>query len=198
MNDKVVCLNLLNAESERAVQEIIDSVEEMKEPNNWTAIDNRESNFNVVTNQASTGGKAATELMTNMVDAILTKSAIQKGIDPKNRDQAPENMYEAVDRLVINLRGGKLVNADKIWLKDYSLKNLIIGISGSQDSRRISADWPCYTFVDNGEGQHPNDFQRIRFFRLALVTKATSHLYKASTIWDLLVCWPTVAQNGSS
>ena len=159
MNGKAICLNLLNAESERAVQEIIDSVEEMKEPNNWTAIDNRESNFNIVTNQASTGGKAATELMTNMVDAILTKCAIQKGIDPKNRDQAPENMYEAVDRLVINLRGGKLVNADKIWLKDYSLKNLIIGISGSQDSTRISEDWPCYTFVDNGEGQHPNDFQ---------------------------------------
>ena len=159
MNEKAVCLNLLSANSERAVQEILDSVEEMNAPNNWAAIDNRESNFNIVTNQASTGGKAATELMTNMVDAILTKRAIQKGIDPKNRDQAPENMYEAVDRLVINLRGGKLVNADKTWLKDYSLKNLIIGISGSQDSTRISEDWPCYTFVDNGEGQHPNDFQ---------------------------------------
>ena len=136
MDSKNVCLRLLAAESETAVQEIVDSVREMEDPDNWAAVDARESNFNVVTNQASTGGKAATELMTNMVDAILTKKAYKAGIDPKDREEAPQTMYDAVDRLVINLRGGKLVNADEGWLKDFASKNLVVGITGSRDSTR--------------------------------------------------------------
>ena len=123
MDSKAICLRLLAAESEMAVQDIIDSVPEMRNPPNWGAIDARESNFNVVTNQASTGGKAATELMTNMVDAILMRRAYEKRIDPRNRKQAPRSMYEAVDRLVINLRGGRLVNADESWLQDFAAKN---------------------------------------------------------------------------
>ena len=158
MDSKAVCLNLLAAESEKAVQEIIDSVPEMVDPTNWAAIDSRESNFNVVTNQASTGGKAATELMTNMVDAILTKEAYRTGIDPKDRKRAPRTMYDAVDHLM-HVRGGKLVNADKVWLRDFASKNLIVGITGSRETTRTSAEWPCYTFVDNGEGQHPADFK---------------------------------------
>ena len=159
MDSKAICLSLLAAESENAVQAIIDSVPEMRDPDNWSAIDARESNFNVVTNQASTGGKAATELMTNMVDAILMRRAYEQGIDPKDRSQAPRTMYEAVDRLVTNLRGGKLVNADESWLQDFASKNLIVGITGSRETTRKSAEWPCYTFVDNGEGQHPGAFK---------------------------------------
>lgn len=159
MDNKAICLKLLAAESEAAVQAIIDSVPEMSDPANWDAIDERESNFNVVTNQASTGGKAATELMTNMVDAILMRRAFEQGIDPKDRSQAPPNMYKAVDRLIVNLRGGKLVNAEEAWLKDFASKNLIVGITGSRETTRKSKEWPCYTFVDNGEGQHPADFK---------------------------------------
>lgn len=159
MDSKAICLALLAAESENAVQAIIDSGPEMRDPANWGAIDARDSNFNVVTNQASTGGKAATELMTNMVDAILMRRAYEQGIDPKDREQAPPSMYEAVDRLVTNLRGGRLVNADETWLKDFASKNLIVGITGSRETTRKSAEWPCYIFVDNGEGQHPADFK---------------------------------------
>ncbi|MDE0704633.1 MAG: hypothetical protein OXH59_13025 [Rhodospirillaceae bacterium] len=159
MDSMKICLDLLAAESEDAVQAIIDSVPEMSDPNNWKALDGRDTNFNIVTNQASTGGKAATELMTNMVDAILMKRAYEEGIDPKDPDEAPSNMYEAVDRLVANLRGGKLVNADRPWLQDFASKNLIIGITGSRETTRKSGEWPCYTFVDNGEGQHPDKFE---------------------------------------
>lgn len=159
MDSIKVCLDLLAAESESAVQAIIDSVPELSNPKNWNALDDRDTNFNIVTNQASTGGKAATELMTNMVDAILMKRAYEEGIDPKNPKDAPSSMYEAVDCLVANLRGGKLVNADKPWLQDFASKNLIIGITGSKETTRKSGEWPCYTFVDNGEGQHPQNFQ---------------------------------------
>ena len=40
-----------------------------------------------------------TELMTNMVDAMLVKHAFLKGIDPKGK-KAPATMHEAVDKLM--------------------------------------------------------------------------------------------------
>lgn len=157
MDEKNVCLNLLAAESEADVQEIVKSVTEMQDGNNWQPLDKRDTNFNVTSNQASDGGKALTELMTNMVDAVLMKHAFQKGIDPKGKD-APRTMYEAVDILVKNLRGGKLVNLETNdpWLRDFSQKNLVIGITGAKNKNE---GLPCYTFVDNGEGQRAENFE---------------------------------------
>jgi hypothetical protein len=108
---KTVCFDLLAADSEEAVQAIIDSIPEMRESRNWRPLDRRETNFNITSNQASDGGKALTELMTNMVDAVLMKHAYRKGIDPRGK-AAPRTMYEAVDKLIKPLRGGKLVNLD--------------------------------------------------------------------------------------
>lgn len=155
---KELCLLLLFAESEAAVERIIESDAEMRNPNNWRPLDRRETNFNVTSNQASDGGKALTELMTNMVDAVLMKHAYLKGIDPKG-PKAPMSMYEAVDKLIKPLHGGKLVNLDPNdpWLRDFAAKNLVIGITGAKNKKE---GLPCYTFVDNGEGQRPEDFER--------------------------------------
>ncbi len=156
MNSKGICLRLLSAESEGAVAEIIASTPEMRDAKNWRPLDGRETNFNITGNQASDGGKALTELMTNMVDAVLTKHALLKGINPKGKD-APQTMYEAVDVLIKKMRGGKLVNLGPSdpWLKDFAQKNLVIGITGAKSK---SEGLPCYTFADNGEGQSPDDF----------------------------------------
>ena len=157
MNEKDVCLRLLAAESEAEVQEITEAVPEMRDLGNWQPLDRRDTNFNVTSNQASDGGKALTELMTNMVDAVLMKYAFQKGIDPKGAN-APKTMYEAVDVLVKNLHGGKLVNLDPkdAWLREFARKNLVIGITGAKSKKE---GLPCYTFVDNGEGQRREDFE---------------------------------------
>lgn len=157
MDARETCVRLLSAESEAEVQAVIDATPEMGNANNWRPLDRRETNFNVTSNQASDGGKALTELMTNMVDAVLMKHAYQKGIDPKG-PAAPRTMYEAVDKLIKNLRGGKLVNLDPDdpWLRDFAQKNLVIGITGAKTKRE---GLPCYTFVDNGEGQRPEDFE---------------------------------------
>ena len=59
----------------------------MQNARNWRPLDRRETNFNITSNQASDGGKALTELMTNMVDAVLMKHALKAGIDPKGNTQ---------------------------------------------------------------------------------------------------------------
>jgi len=157
MDNKEVCIKLLNAESEAEVSEIIDFYAEFSDQNNWSPLDRRETNFNMTSNQASDGGKALTELMTNMVDAVLMKRAYKKGIDPKSR-KAPRTMYDAVDTLVKDLRGGKLTYLDHKdpWLIDFAQKNLVIGITGAKSKRQ---GLPSYTFVDNGEGQSPDNFE---------------------------------------
>ena len=157
MNSKKLCLELLAAESEANVQEIVGSVPEMSDDRNWQPLDKRDTNFNITSNQASDGGKALTELMTNMVDAVLMKHAYQKGIDPRGK-HAPRTMYKAVDSLIKNLRGGKLINLDSNdpWLRDFAQNNLVIGITGAKSK---SEGFPCFTFVDNGEGQVPKEFE---------------------------------------
>src|SRR5580658_6012100 len=131
MKSKEICFQLLTAESEKEIQRIIEDTPELKKASNWRPLDNRETNFNVTSNQASDGGKALTELMTNMVDAVLLKCAHLKGINPKGVD-APPTMYDAVDRLVKPMQGGKLTNLDRKdeWLKNFSTENLAIGVTG--------------------------------------------------------------------
>ncbi|MEG9862246.1 MAG: hypothetical protein V6Z81_07060 [Parvularculales bacterium] len=157
MDTKDVCLRLLKADSEADVHKIIESIPEMQDQNNWQPLDKRDTNFNVTSNQASDGGKALTELMTNMVDAVLMKHAFQNGVDPRS-PKAPKTMYDAVDFLVKDLRGGKLVNLDPkdTWLREFAQKNLVIGITGAKTK---TEGLPCYTFVDNGEGQRGEDFE---------------------------------------
>lgn len=153
-----LCLRLLACRSEADVQAVLDASPELRNPKNWRPLDRRETNFNVTSNQASDGGKALTELMTNMVDAVLMKHALQRGLDPKG-PKAPQTMYEAVDKLIKPLHGGKLVNLDPNdpWLRDFASKNLVIGVTGAKNKKE---GLPCYTFVDNGEGQRPEDFER--------------------------------------
>jgi len=153
-----VCRQLLAAETERAVQDIIDVTPELRDQANWTALDGRETNFNVTSNQASNGGKALTELMTNMVDAVLTKQALSQGIDPLG-PEAPKTMYEAVATLFDKkfYGGGRLVDlGHDSWLREFSKENLVIGITGAKAK---SEGLPSYTFADNGEGQKACDFE---------------------------------------
>ena len=152
-----ICRRLLDAESEATVQAVIDDIPEMRDAKNWRPLDGRETNFNVTSNQASDGGKALTELMTNMVDAVLMKHALLKGINPRGND-APPTMHQAVDLLIKPLRGGKLTNLDPNdpWLRQFAQSNLVIGVTGARTRR---TGLPCYTFVDNGEGQNPDLFE---------------------------------------
>ena len=159
-------LQLLYANTEQEVLDIINADVAMGDSNNWHALDNRDTNFNTVTNQSSNGGKAATELITNMVDAVLTKRCLEEQIDPKS-SHAPRTMYAAVDKFVQQLNGGKISNADRAWLKKYSSENLVIGVTGSKSGDVC----PCYMFCDNGEGQSPENFQNT-FLSLSAKNKS--------------------------
>ena len=156
MNSKELCLRILRAESESQVTEIIGGDAALVDDKNWFAIDDRDTNFNVVTNQASTGAKALTELCTNMVDAVLMRCAHERGIDPTGPD-APRSVVEGVRDLVElqGSRSGLLSEVDDgDYLRKFATEHLVIGVNGG--TRRDQS--LCFTFVDSGEGQHPQAF----------------------------------------
>lgn len=158
-------IRLLRAESAAEVRDIIAGDKSLSNPGNWMPVDGRVTNSNVVNNQSTNGGKAATELITNMVDAMLTKRCLEENIDPKGAE-APTSMYEAVDKFVRPLNGGRIIDADPKWKREYARENLIIGISAK--TRNAT---PCYTFADNGEGQYPRMF-RDTFLSLSQQNKS--------------------------
>ena len=153
MTSEELCIALLRAESETEVSDVLEGVGTSDGDVSWHVLDGRDTNFNVVTNQASTGAKALTELCTNMVDAILLRHAYEAGIDPTS-DAAPQSVTEAVRELV-RLQGapsGILAEVDSLaYLREYAESNLVIGVTGARD--------PCFTFVDTGEGQLPDNFE---------------------------------------
>lgn len=153
MTSEELCMALLRADSEAAVDEVLADLGPDTGEITWHPIDGRDTNFNVVTNQASTGAKALTELCTNMVDAILLRHAYGAGIEPTS-DTAPQSVTQAV-RDLVRLRGapsGILAEVDdSAYLTEYAESNLVIGVTGT--------DVPCFTFVDSGEGQVPDDFE---------------------------------------
>lgn len=159
MDSKTACLSFLKANNEAEAILAMEAIPEMADPANWRPLGGTESNFNVVGNQQSDGAKALTELVTNMGDAILLKACRQAGIvDPRKDPRAPANMYEAVQEYFPRIKGGRLANVDdEAFLRDLSRKNMVIGVSGYT---RASEGHPSFMFMDNGEGQHPDDFER--------------------------------------
>ena len=114
---------------------------------NWKPLGGNENNFGVIENQQASPVAALIEKITNSIDAILLRKCLEAGIDPKSPD-APQNMDEAIstffgsDSSVWHLTGPRKAQAQSIQLV----------ATGSK--RR-----PCLTIFDDGEGQHPEDFE---------------------------------------
>ena len=157
MDNQELCYAILRAESEEAVTAILEEHLDSVGAIQWHPLDGRETNFNVTTNQAATGGKALTELCTNMVDAILLRKAYEQGIDPMSPD-APQSVIEAVKTLV-QLQGapsGILAEVDSsAYLREFGEQHLVIGVT----AERERGAKPNFTFVDGGEGQRGRDFK---------------------------------------
>lgn len=152
---KELAMQILRCESEQEVSSILAG---LQNDSTWHPVDGRETNFNVVTNQAATGAKALTELCTNMVDAILLRRAMENGIEPSSA-QAPISVVEAVKEfeLLQGAKSGILAEVDDPkYLREFAHNNLVIGVTAAKDP----SAGPCFTFVDAGEGQRAEDFER--------------------------------------
>lgn len=145
-------MDLYRAKCEEKVQEILDKHADLFATTNWKPLGNNLSNFSIVKNQQSNPIAAIIEKVTNSIDAILTKKAVEAGIDPRS-SAAPQSMEEAVERFFPN-NNWDLSGQRKQQALDIQV------IADGEGPRGPKARFPtCVIVYDNGEGQHPKDFE---------------------------------------
>jgi Histidine kinase-, DNA gyrase B-, and HSP90-like ATPase len=142
---KELFLALYNSETEESLENFINSNPDIFQPANWFPIGGNESNYGIIENQQSNPIAALVEKVTNSIDAILTKKCLESGVEPDSL-QAPRSMEEAIKLFFPEHKNWDLPSPRKKQALDI----------------QVIADGPprntSVIIYDNGEGQHPDDF----------------------------------------
>lgn len=146
IQEKALFHALYQASTESEVDEVIQQHPEVFKQENWYPYGQNESNFGVVENQQASPIPALVEKVINSIDAILMKRCLEEGIDPKS-PQAPRSVEDAVKRFFPNA-------------KNWDLPSFR---AQQAEAIQILADGPRFNtslvIYDDGEGQHPEDFE---------------------------------------
>tara|TARA_R110002050_G_scaffold176775_1_gene309767 strand:+ start:26447 stop:28939 length:2493 start_codon:yes stop_codon:yes gene_type:complete len=143
---------LYQAKDEDEVQEVIENNQAIFDDSNWKPLGENKSNYGVVKNQQSSPIAALIEKATNSIDALLTKKCLEQGIDPKTSD-APQTMEEAIEQFYPqnnwDLNTNRKSQSEEIQI-----------IADGNGPRNQKRQFPTSVIIyDNGEGQHPEDFE---------------------------------------
>ena len=134
----------LSATSEKQVDELISS---HANGCSWVPLGANENNFGLIETQQASPVAALVEKITNSIDALLMRRCLEEGVDPTSLE-APRDMGSAIetwfgpDQKSWHLPGIRRRQAEQIQI-------LAVG----------SRTRPCLTVYDDGEGQHPDDFE---------------------------------------
>ena len=138
--------DLYFARTEDEVDKVINNRPDIFKKENWYPLGGDENYFAVIENQQSNPIAALIEKITNSIDAVLMKKCLEAGINPKS-EQAPKSMEEAKVNFFKNYR-------------DWDLSRVR---RKQAESIQIIADGPKFNtsliIYDDGEGQHPEDFE---------------------------------------
>ncbi len=137
---------LFNSKNESEVEKVIQDYPKIFSQSNWQPYGDDESFFGVIENQQASPIPALIEKITNSIDAILTRKCYEAGIDPKSA-KAPRTMEEAIT---------KFFPEQKQWDLPSFRKTQSENIQIIADGPRMDTSLIIY---DNGEGQHPEDFE---------------------------------------
>lgn len=116
-------------------------------PNNWFPLGENDNNYGVIENQQSSPIASLIEKLTNSIDAILMKKCLEEGIDPKSKE-APRTMTDAVN---------KFFPDSSFWNLSTDRKKQASELQILADGTRMNTSLVIY---DNGEGQHPHNFEK--------------------------------------
>lgn len=138
---------IFDAGTEDDLAKVISKNKDIFKQDNWYPLGGNSSNYSIVKNQQANPIAALIEKITNSIDAILTKKCLENGIKPTSQE-APRSINEAV----------KLFFADEKdnWDLDKFRRDQ------AKDIQIVADGTPRNTSViiyDNGEGQHPEDFE---------------------------------------
>ena len=146
MNNKEICLDLVQADSEKEVINILNNLGVWDNPNNWRYYGDKENNFSVIGNQQSSADTALVEKIVNSVDAVLMRECLRRNINPESLD-APQSVELAGEEF-FDIKKGRLSNLNTAKRTEIS-ENISLVATGKKTQ-------PCYSIIDKGEGQNPS------------------------------------------
>ncbi|MCY3866048.1 MAG: ATP-binding protein [Chloroflexi bacterium] len=151
MNCEDLFHKLYAAKNEQQVTHIIECNPEIfAGEKSWKPLGDNYGNIGTVETQQSNATAALVEKVTNSIDAILMKKCLESDVNPKSV-HAPKTVDLAIDQFFLNRRNWDLSGS----LKSQALEIQIIADSEPRDTANTSL-----TVYDNGEGQHPEDFEK--------------------------------------
>ncbi len=160
MDTYKLCQQLLRAETDADVLDVLIAAGYWDDPTFWRPVGDNEQNRGIVGNQQEDAVSALVEKLTNSIDAVLINRCLENGIDPKGRE-APKGMREALMRFFPVSDSYEPTNRALLWGDERLTKaeldalagNVWVTITGSKSS-------PSVTVADRGEGQTPDDFPK--------------------------------------
>ncbi len=145
--------DLYSAKDEEEVQQVVEANESIFGDANWKPLGQNPSNYGVVKNQQSNPIAALIEKVTNSIDAILTKQCIEFGDNPESKD-SPRTMDEAINKYFPNSKNWDISSFRKKQSEEIQI------IADGKGPRNQKRAYPTSVVIyDNGEGQHPKDFE---------------------------------------
>ena len=140
-----ICLELVKAESEQEVVQILKKCKLWDDDVNWQFFGGEENNFSVIGNQQSRPESAIVEKFINSVDAVLMAECLKRKIDPTS-DTAPQSIRKALAQY-FDVFEGKLTNITPAERSKLAEKIGFVATGSKRD--------PNYAIYDFGEGQSP-------------------------------------------
>lgn len=152
---------LYDAKTEEEVDIFINTHHEVFKDENWFPLGGDEKMFGIVRNQQSSPIAALVEKVTNSIDAILMRKCFESGIDPQSA-YAPSTMEEATQKFFPEHKNWDL----QTWRRQQAEEIQVVADGPPRQSAVI--------IYDNGEGQHPEDFENT-FLSLVRGNKINIH-----------------------
>ncbi len=145
MENKALCINLAQSETEKDVINLLKNVGYWDNPDMWRYYGDNENNFATIGNQQSRPEAAIVEKLINSVDAVLMSECLSRGNNPESPN-APKSINDALYKY-FGIYNGKL---SSIPARERTIlaKNIQFVATGLKSN-------PCYIIADMGEGQTP-------------------------------------------
>lgn len=147
LSSKELFYALFNSHTQQEVDLVIDKNPEIFKQENWSPLGGNDNNYGVIENQQASPIPALIEKITNSIDATLMKKCYEAGINPKG-DDAPKSIEDAKALFFPEYKNWDLTSHRK-----NQAKNIQILADGPKLNTSIS-------IYDNGEGQHPENFEK--------------------------------------
>lgn len=153
-DNEILFGELYFSQDEQDIDEVIKKYPDIFKQGNWHPLGNNSSNFGVIENQQSNPIAALIEKITNSIDAILMKKCYKNNISDPKSENAPRSMDEAVKSFFPNDKNWDLPTFRRQQAEEIQI------VADGPGPRTLYSKLPTSVIIyDNGEGQHPHDFE---------------------------------------